>query len=480
MVWILVDSISVPINNENWLLFFDGVTQTISILTMGLFSLFLYQYLTQGKNFQTLFYVVIGTTSFFLILRLTNPLHHLYYREINFLNVGPALRMLPIYGPFFSAHTVIFSLVLSFALFFVMTRRYAYQRILHFQLTITLYAMSFFLIYHMLTAINVPLIKLPLLSHFAILPSLIFCMFAIQYDLLNLQPVAVENPLEELKDGIISFSGDGIVVDLNNQMCRIIRKPWNKVAGKNLEDVFPDLYAKLEETGLYPTDQEDTRRKVSHFVFDLGTAHYDTVVYFTSTYIKVTMHDITELVENFKTNRNLASRDPLTGIFNRRQGEQAIKDRLKNEEFGDISYCFVVFDIDYFKQINDQFGHQTGDLILKEIAQVFTHSIRPSDIFGRFGGDEFIVYLHMVKPELAKTILERIQESIRTHTFLSDDGEVVKPTLSIGAITSSTGLKLSYDDLFLMADEALYEAKEKGRDQVVVRHHTPFSNAAYL
>jgi diguanylate cyclase (GGDEF)-like protein len=480
IVWLILDIFTVLANSESWLLFLDGMSNTASLLALGAFSLFLYQYLTQGKKTTTFFYILIGATTFFLILRLTNPLHHLYYQQINFVKIGPALQILPIFGPFYSVHTIIYALILTFAIFFMVARKAVYQRILQTQLTLTLYALAGFLVYEMLLSLNLRLIRLPVLSFVGTLPGLLFCLYTIQNNLLNLQPVATENPLEEIKDGILTISGEGIVVDLNNRMSHIIKKTWKKAAGSALTDVFPELYAKLEETGLFPTNHHDSRRLISHSVFEYQNAHYDTLIYFTNRYIKVTMHDVTNLVNDFQTNRNLAAHDPLTGIFNRRQGEQSIKERLQNEEFGDVPYCFVVFDIDYFKQINDQYGHQTGDLILKEITEVFTSSIRPADIFGRYGGDEFILLLHMVNPDQAETILERIQSTIRSHPFLSEDGQVVRPTISIGAITATTAANLPYSDIFFMADEALYQAKEKGRNQVVVRHHTPLKKITYL
>lgn len=481
LLWVLLDSIEATVQNESLLLFLDGMENTIGILSMGSFGLFLYQYLSsRGKKGNTIFYVIIGITSFFLILRLTNPLHSLYYKEITFQQVGLFLQIVPIRGIGFSVHTVLYALIVTFAMFYVMTHRSAYQRVFHRQLSFTLNSMLAFLIYDMLTAMNIPLMKIPILGHLAIIPGIVFCLYTFQHNLIHLQPIASQNLLDEIKDGILSFSGDGIIVDLNNTMSKIISKPWKKIAGHTLEEIIPELYSKLEEVGLFPTNTRDSRQTASRFLFHYKQFSFDTHVYFTNRYVKVTMHDVTQLVKNVKTTSTLAAQDPLTGIYNRRYSEQSIKERLQNKEYGDVPYCFVVFDIDYFKQINDNFGHQTGDIILKEIALLFKESIRPADIFGRFGGDEFILLLHQVTTEQAKVILDRIQDNIKSHPFLSEDGQVVRPTISVGAITATTAAELPYNDLFFMADEALYQAKEKGRDQIVVRHHTPFSNATYL
>jgi len=480
ILWLVIDVFAITSQEASFKLAVDSMAVAAQLLSLSASVLFIYQYLTPGKKPTILFYCLIGLGSFFFILRLTNPLHQLFYLTTNFEKVGPFLLLVPERGVSYSVLTGAYALWLGYIFFYVMTRKAVYQRIFYFQLSITLYLSIAFLVLTMLTAFNMPIVKLPLLSLFNILPGLFFSFFTINNNLIQLQPVAQENPLEELKDGIMSFSGEGIIVDLNPQMCRIIQKPWKKLAGKNIQEVFPEFSAKLEEVGLFPTTTSDSRRLISHFVFENGDKHFDTYVYFTNRYIKATLHDVTNLVSNVRKTSSLAAHDPLTGIFNRRHSVNSIKQRLQNKEYADTPYCFVVFDIDFFKQINDRFGHQTGDLILKEITSVFNDSIRPADIFGRFGGDEFILLLHEVSPDQAEMILHRIQDTIRSHPFLSEDGDVVRPTISIGAITATTAAELPYDDLFFMADEALYHAKEQGRDRVVVRRHTPFSKTSYL
>lgn len=480
IVWLVIDIFGITSQQNSFKLVMDTMAIAAQLLSIGASVLFIFQYLSPGKKTNGLFYTLIGLVSFFFILRLTNPLHQLFYQSTSFEKVGPFFLLVPIRGYAYNVLIGIFALWLGYIFFYVMTRKAIYQRVFYSQLSVTLYLSIAFLVMTMLTGFNILMTKLPILSLFNILPGIFFCLFTFTNNLLHLQPVAQENPLQELKDGVMSFSGEGIIVDLNLEMCRIIQKPWKRLAGKNVQEVFPEFTKKLEEVGLFPTNTNDSRQLISHFVFDNGEKHFDTYVYFTNRYIKATLHDVTNFVSDAKNTRSLAAHDPLTGIYNRRQSEKSIKDLLQDKKVGDTPYCFVVFDIDFFKQINDRFGHQTGDLILKEITSVFNDSIRPSDVFGRFGGDEFILLLHAVSPDQAEGILNRIQDTIRSHPFLSEDGDVVRPTISIGAITATTAAQLPYDDLFFMADEALYHAKEQGRDRVIVRHHTPFTKTTYL
>ncbi len=477
--WIVVDTIETFVQNQSWLLFLDLLSNFVGFAAIGTFLLFLYHYLT-GMKSTAIFYSLVGITNFFFLLRLTNSLHRFYYRDIRYQEVGPYLQLAAKPGPAYGIMVCLFAIVLIYVLFYVMTHRATIQRVFHLQLNLTIYSMTIFLLYSMFKAINLPLIYIPVMGQLGIIPGIIFCLYTFQKNMLHLQPISIEKPMEELMDGVLSFSGEGIIVDLNNQMCKILNKPWRKIAGHSLKESFPEFSAKLEEVGLFPTNIYDSRRIVSRFVFEFGKYGFDTHVYFSNRYIRVTMHDVSEFLKQVDKESSLAAHDPLTGVLNRRHSEQTIKELLSSKEFGDTPYCFIVFDIDFFKQINDNFGHQTGDVILKEITHLFTQSIRPADVFGRFGGDEFILLLHQVNQDQAVSILNRIQKSIKTHQFRSDDGEVVQPTISIGAITATTAAELPYDDLFYLADEALYQAKEKGRDQIVVRHHTSYTKATYL
>ena len=460
------------------MLFFDGVGNSAGIFAMSFFLIFLYQYLT-GKISLFIFYFLIGISTFFIILRATNGLHSFYYLKVEFLQVVHYLQIYRTFGPAFTALVCTFTTVLLFTIFYVISRRRNYHRVYHRQLNITIYFMIAFTVYSLASAVNLHLVNIPVFAHLCLLPGIAFCFYTFRKNLINLQPIAIENPLEEIVDGMMMLSGEGIIVDLNQPMCKILDTQWKVSAGNQIQDISPEFYAKLEEIGLYPTDTQDSRQKEYDFVFMLEDEGYDTTVYFTNRFIKVTMHNVTKLLKLVETESQLAAIDPLTGIFNRRYSEQTIKNHLLNRRTDDHPYCFVVFDIDYFKEINDNFGHQTGDIILKEIANIFRESIRPSDIFGRFGGDEFILLLHKVTEEQALAILNRIHKNIKVYPFKSDSGKVVRPTISIGAIIATTSAELPYDELFFMADEALYQAKERGKDQIILRRHTPFSTTLY-
>ena len=152
--------------------------------------------------------------------------------------------------------------------------------------------------------------------------------------------------------------------------------------------------------------------------------------------------------------------DPLTGLINRR-GMQAMLDEL---EAAQQSFSIIMADIDYFKRINDEFGHDVGDEVLKCLAQHIQESSRPGDLVCRSGGEEFILLLPETDANAARKAAERLRQRIADVTCPSIDQAI---TLSIGVASWSCG-EATVADVMKNADRALYAAKEAGRNRV---HH---------
>ena len=158
----------------------------------------------------------------------------------------------------------------------------------------------------------------------------------------------------------------------------------------------------------------------------------------------------------------LAYHDFLTGIANRRQVEVLAQIALASAQRRQESFSVLMLDIDHFKRINDTYGHYVGDEILRELAARLRGELRESDIFGRWGGEEFIVITPVTAAEEGQALAERLRESLKA-----------KPLAKVHAITVSCGVANyrpgdSLDTLVNRADTALYRAKEGGRDQVFV------------
>ena len=126
----------------------------------------------------------------------------------------------------------------------------------------------------------------------------------------------------------------------------------------------------------------------------------------------------------------------------------------------------LMADIDFFKKVNDTYGHQAGDIVLKKLADVFLLALRDIDFAARFGGEEFIVLLPETNAENALITAERLRASVNDIQVTLPQGEVVKLTVSIGAASYAASANDSLEKLIYEADKALYAAKEAGRNRV--------------
>jgi diguanylate cyclase (GGDEF)-like protein len=159
--------------------------------------------------------------------------------------------------------------------------------------------------------------------------------------------------------------------------------------------------------------------------------------------------------------QHLSQIDPLTNTLNRRSINTCLE---KLERKSTKSYALVLIDLDHFKQINDQYGHDKGDEALIKVSEVLSQIIRDSDVVGRFGGEEFILILNQSSLAQAKNIAERCRQAIQALQLFSNIGEAIKVTASFGIALSN--IDINPQKLLSQADKALYEAKACGRNQV--------------
>jgi diguanylate cyclase (GGDEF)-like protein/PAS domain S-box-containing protein len=156
-----------------------------------------------------------------------------------------------------------------------------------------------------------------------------------------------------------------------------------------------------------------------------------------------------------------ATIDGLTQIFNRQHTYQLAGKALQQASRYKGRLSVILFDIDHFKQVNDTFGHPVGDRVLVKIAQTIRQEIRKADIFGRVGGEEFLLLLPKISVDNASCFAERIRSRVAELQW--DDTPIAKPiTISLGI--TQYHQKDSLEDLIARADQALYQAKHKGRN----------------
>ena len=162
----------------------------------------------------------------------------------------------------------------------------------------------------------------------------------------------------------------------------------------------------------------------------------------------------------------LSNRDVLTGFLNRRTLNQRIQVEIDRFQRAGIPFSVILFDVDHFKQINDNFGHLVGDLVLEQLAQLVQQLLRSGDLVTRYGGEEFLVLLPMTNLAKALDVAERLRLSLSLLQFNHPDIPTsYRVTASFGVATFGAGMTTA-DALLKQADVALYQAKTQGRNRV--------------
>jgi len=186
---------------------------------------------------------------------------------------------------------------------------------------------------------------------------------------------------------------------------------------------------------------------------------------FTPEELSVRISSNLEMLDIFTENKERSYRDFLTGMYNRRFFFEAAEAIVKKAERKQSSLLVAMLDIDHFKSINDTYGHDIGDIAIKEVAKILKQTLRGSDLIARFGGEEFCLLLENISPEDRNTLLENVRKKFESNTIQTQNSSIVY-TVSFGAFY---GNKTDIDSMIKEADLNLYEAKQNGRNRVVLK-----------
>jgi diguanylate cyclase (GGDEF)-like protein len=205
----------------------------------------------------------------------------------------------------------------------------------------------------------------------------------------------------------------------------------------------------------------EQRAKILTLLHELDTAHHATQSAHREN--KALQQEIAERTRLQAVLERLATIDDLTQLLNRRHFFTLVDHYLQTA----VSPCvgLLVMDVDHFKHINDRFGHEAGDVVLQEVAQRLNRLVTTHESVGRYGGEEFIIFLPDTDPEAAHKIASDVLTAVRNRPFIINN-ESITVTASIGLVTLPLPIERTL--LFRYADQALYQAKANGRNQVVV------------
>jgi|GEM_PF-1581512 diguanylate cyclase (GGDEF)-like protein len=158
--------------------------------------------------------------------------------------------------------------------------------------------------------------------------------------------------------------------------------------------------------------------------------------------------------------------DYLTGIYNRRFFDKVLEQEIVRSRRKGNEFSVLFFDIDHFKKINDNYGHTVGDFILKALSELVQSKIRKSDIFARYGGEEFVVLLPETGERGAEILADKLRADVEYNVF-KINGRQIQFTISIGLLVVKHLDEANYDIIYKMSDDAMYKAKQQGRNRVI-------------
>jgi len=285
--------------------------------------------------------------------------------------------------------------------------------------------------------------------------------------LYRVAPIGREQIVETMHDAFIILDKQTCFLDANIAAKKVLPQLATASAGIRTEDIEGLSWicggsdACVKEFSMPDADGVERHYKLSETQITAANKTIGRCIMF---------FDITETKKLLDEVSHLAGSDPLTGLINRRKFFSSGALLFGNLARSGDNSCMMMIDIDYFKKVNDNYGHPKGDEVLKAIAAIMTARFRSTDLIARYGGEEFCAYLPYICEKDAFDLANMIRVLSNDMEFRSED-TTFRVTVSIGLAICDHSLHLSLDMLLADADAALYEAKNTGRDKVVVATH---------
>jgi diguanylate cyclase (GGDEF)-like protein len=438
-----------------------------------LFLLFILDYCEIKLKTRILHIVLFAIATATLVIVWTTEYTHLMYREFVFtdestvrglqvVEQGPAYYF--VFG--FALLCIVSSIVV------VATRMVKWNKSYRFTLILLMlsaaaplvanvfYILSSYILQSDLHGVNITPFAL-------VLTNFLFYINVLRHDLFDFAPRANSATLDMIRDGVL-FLDRNMNYTSSNEVAQSLFPELRKFGkGKPIADM-PDWPENLSNLDVSDEHQNITfhisgKSEDEHRVFN---AWVNSIRNGAKTLgIVVLIQDITDNIQLMKQLEDAAFTDGLTELYNRRHFMELIAIQFERTKRTGVPSCVLLFDLDYFKKVNDTYGHLAGDEVLRFVAKKVKQIVRAYDIVARYGGEEFVVFLSDMGKDVAIHLAERIREAIENSYCVYEDKEI-KVTCSIG-VTEAVG-SVSTDEVLKKADQAMYLAKESGRNRVCV------------
>lgn len=409
-----------------------------------------------------------------IVMQNTNELHYLYYTSMGVLVNSPFSVIYLEHGPFYMLHTVFFysCVCISIALLLLQLRKL----IKPFRKQTYLMIVGLIVpgIGGLLNIISNDAGSIDMVPVFMSLSFVFHGLALTSLRMFDVAPIARDIVFESIEQGVLVLNDDDIIIDYNSSFTNLPLDVPDTLIGHSIQDVLRrhnDLITVVKKGEECDFPLQIKEQLISlHIRFspisDKNSSHAGTVI---------TFLDVTERVAMERMLKHMASTDGLTQIYNRTFFTEQAESSLSMPHAPPGQAALILLDIDFFKHVNDTYGHDVGDQVLTGIARIIKRNLRSNDIAGRYGGEEFIMCMPGATKTEAVEAAHKLRLAIEKHIIRTDDIDIqvtssfgIAHTMLEDAVDGAPAL----NDLTKKADIALYEAKQEGRNCVRVFRDT--------
>lgn len=427
--------------------------------------LFVMQYLGMkvGRTKATLLLII---PSLSVLFDLTNKYHHLLYRTYEIDSVLGTPYVYKEYGIWFVVHGIFLFCCMLTGSILLLSRWKETAAAYRPQLIALASAQVLPMVTAFLYLINVTPAGVDPVPMVVWVSSILFLWAIHTSSMLSILPIAKETIFNSINDGVIVLDEARRLIDYNDACQHMMPGLQRSMYGQSIDKLWQTLFPEANRLPLTAENKTFDLPLIINdrlYIFQLrispftqGNRRKGLLLIFT---------DMTALKQLQQRLEKLAYYDELTGIYNRRAFFQQSDDAFETARKHKQPYTIILFDIDYFKKINDTYGHQIGDRMLLHVASICKAQLQRDMIFARYGGEEFVIalpnYTAVQGEDFANTLRKQI-----TASPLEEEKQVIHSTSSFGVATVDSNLVQSWTTILQYADEALYAAKHGGRNQV--------------
>ncbi len=398
---------------------------------------------------------LILISTLFVIIRQTNHMHYQFYQNLSYENFSNFTIMTFDKGPWYWALGIFnfVCIVVSIGLMFRFYRQVSKTR--KRQALWILIGTTVPLFPYVAYILGIIPYGIDTTPAFLVIASFFYYIAVFRHDVFSLVPIGRDRLVETMTEAVLVLNAVDQVADVNPAARTAFGDKTQNPVGHTLDTAFPML------VGL---GSEPTKVKHNNRVWELTRITVEERGRSANGFL-IVGHDVTEQEILVARLERMAHEDALTGLLNRHSWDQAVTTELarlsRHGRFGSIIYL----DLDGFKNVNDTHGHMAGDSVLKAVARVLKEGLRSPDLVGRYGGEEFVLFLPEIHPEAAVDVAERLRVDLY-EAVEADMNVDVKVTGSFGVAGGIVSDDTSLESFVESADKAMYESKRTGKNRV--------------